>query len=138
MKKSTLIIMVLLSILTVLGFWHEISNLIDNDNEKKALQTALDNERAQKASCSYSLDSASFQLNQLALYKTLTQAMSVRDDATKYTLHGVGDVVHMKNDSSRVVISDIIIGGSKFSYYVKFKVINKNSESQEVIPELVY
>lgn len=138
MKKSTIVLMVFLAILSVVGIWHEISNLIEKDDKIETLQKALDNERTQKANCSYALDSANYQIGQLSKYKTLTDAMSVRDDATKYTLHIVGDIVYMKNDSSRVVISDIIIGGSRFSYYVKFKVTNKNNETQEVIPELVY
>jgi hypothetical protein len=74
----------------------------------------------------------------LSMYKTLTQAMSYRDDITKQLYHKIGDVVIVKNDSARVVIEDVIIGGSKYNFYVKYKVKYKDNTYQELIPELIY
>ena len=74
----------------------------------------------------------------LAKYRILTEAMTFRDSVTNPLKYKIGDVVRLKVDSSRAIINDIIIGGSKFSYYVKYKVLLKNRTEEEVIPEMIY
>jgi hypothetical protein len=61
-----------------------------------------------------------------------------RDEATSLLKYKVGDFVYMKRDSSRVVISDIVIGGAKYEYYVRYKVLYKDKTTEEVAPELIY
>ena len=45
-----------------------------------------------------------------------------------------GDVALMKTDSSKVIITDIVVGGNQFTYYVHYLVRNKKGESKEVSP----
>ena len=61
-----------------------------------------------------------------------------RDEAINQLKHKVGELVYMKNDSSKVVIEDVLIGGSKYNYYVKYKVLYKDNTTREIVPELIY
>lgn len=46
-----------------------------------------------------------------------------------------GDVAVMKADSSKVVVTDVIIGGNRYSYYVNYMCKKRNGESVQVKPE---
>lgn len=105
-------------------------------NEEKNVQ--LLNEQKLNSTCSYKRDSLIQIVNELSIYRSLTQAMVNRDEATSPLKYKVGNIVYLKRDSDKVVISDIIIGGSKYEYYVKYKVLHKDNVSEEVIPELIY
>ena len=105
-------------------------------NEEKDIQ--LLNEQKLNSTCTYKRDSLIKIVNELSIYRSLTQAMVNRDEATSPLKYKVGNMVYLKRDSAKVVISDIIIGGSKYEYYVKYKVLHKDNLSEEVIPELIY
>ena len=109
--------------------------------DKKDL--AQSNERLLKeqklnTTCSYNRDSLNKEVANLSIYKSLTKAMVHRDEATKLMKYKVGDFVYMKRDSSKVVVSDIVIGGAKYEYYIRYKVLYKDQSTEEVIPELLY
>ena len=110
-------------------------------DDKKALRETnekLLNEQSVSSTCSVTRDSL-FKVNaELSKYKTLTQAMLHRDEATSQLKHKIGDVVYMKNDSSRVIVEDVLIGGGKYDYYVRFRVLFKDNTTKEVKPEVVY
>lgn len=91
-----------------------------------------------KTNCGYERDSLLKENKQLSIYKSLTKAMVHRDEASGLLSYKVGDIVYMKSDSSKVVIEDIVIGGSKYQYYIKYKVLHKDKSIEEVIPELIY
>ena len=117
--------------------------LTHKENKEKELQlnkknSELDNERAEKNSCVSLKDSLFRENTKLSIYKTLTQAMVYRDDITKQLKYKVGEMVYIKSDSARVVIEDIVIGGSKYNFYVKYKVKYKDNTSHELVPELIY
>lgn len=88
--------------------------------------------------CSLKRNSLLKENEQLSIYKTLTKAMVHRDNATQGLKYKVGDVVIMKRDSSSVLIEDIIIGGSKYNYYVKYKVVHTDKTMEDVVPELIF
>ena len=44
----------------------------------------------------------------------------------------------LKSDSSRVVIEDLLIGGGKYNYFIKYRVLFKDDSRKEVTPEMVY
>lgn len=98
---------------------------------------ATDAESKQKLLYKISLDSARAEVATLSTYKNLTEAMSVRDIALK-ALYKVGDIAYTKNDSSRVIITDRIIGGGMYNYYIKYKILYSDSRTDEVVPELIY
>jgi predicted RNase H-like nuclease (RuvC/YqgF family) len=74
----------------------------------------------------------------LAKYRILTEAMTYRDSIRTPMQYKIGDIVYLKRDSSRAVVSDIIVGGSKHEYYIKYKVLFKNNTTEDIIPELLY
>lgn len=83
-------------------------------------------------------DSLSFINALLSKYRTLTDAMKYRDSVRLPLKYTIGDKVFLKKDSSRAIVSDIIIGGSKHEYYIKYKVLFKNGQEDEILPELLY
>lgn len=110
-------------------------------DDKKALQEAneeLLKEQSISSTCSVTRDSLNRINAELSKYKTLTMAMVNRDEVTSQLKHKVGELVYMKNDSARVVIEDVLIGGGKYNYYVKYRVLLKDNTSREIIPELIY
>lgn len=110
----------------------------DAAQERIEMQKQLTQELLEKNSCISTKDSL-FRINaKLSIYKTLTEAMVYRDDITKQLPHHIGENVIVKNDSARVTIEDIVIGGSKYNFYVKYKVKYKDNTTQELIPELIY
>lgn len=127
--------------LAVIG-WCVASVLIfhgkDRELKLDTTQDQLSVEKLANATNTQKIDSLSKVNSELSKYKTLTQAMLYRDVATKGLEHSVGETVYLKNDSSKVAIEDIIIGGSKYNYYVRYKVKGKDNVEQEVIPELIY
>ncbi len=108
------------------------NNIISETNSK------LLSEQNLKSDCRVIRDSLSKLTIDLSKYKTLTFAMVHRDEVAHQLKHSVGEIVCMKNDSSKVVIEDIIIGGGKHNYYVKFKVLCKDNTMKEIVPELIY
>ncbi len=103
-----------------------------NKNEKLAREQSI------SSTCSITRDSL-FRANaELSKYKTLTQAMVHRDEITSQLKHNIGDLVYIKNDSAKVVIEDVLIGGGKYNYYVKYRVLLKDNTTREIVPELIY
>lgn len=137
MKKIILIIVGI--ILLVSGFSYLLISVITEDTDIRIKhQQELDNEKFNNINCNLKVDSLNKINFELSKYKSLTQAMLHRDEATKQLKHKIGDVVILKNDSSRVVIEDVLIGGGKYNYYIKFRVLFKDNTTKEIVPELVY
>lgn len=100
-------------------------------NERLAIELS-------NSTCSYQRDSMSTVIEHLSVYEALSLAMVNRDESRKLLRYEPGDIVYLKHDSAKVVIEDIITGGSKFDYYVKYKVLHKDNTLEEVKPELIY
>ncbi len=126
-------ILISLFVYGVMGFL-----IYKNAVDSKEVNGKLLNEQSLNSTCTYKRDSLSKEVKSLSIYKSLTKAMVHRDEASALLVYKVGDFVYMKRDSARVVVSDIIIGGSKFEYYIKYKVLHKDNSTEEVIPELIY
>jgi len=74
----------------------------------------------------------------LSKYRALTDAMTYRDSIRKPLEFRIGENVRMKRDSSRVLVDDIIVGGDKFSYYIKYIIEHKDKSLETVSPEKLY
>ena len=128
-------------ILTIAGFSY--STYLDyqkSQNQDKIIQDtqlSLEQEREGKIACIYLADSLHKTIQSYSPYKDLVSSMAQRDAAIKDLKYKVGDQAHLKSDSTRIIIEDIITGGSQYEYYVRYKVISKDKE-QEVKPELIY
>lgn len=86
----------------------------------------------------YTKDSLAFINVLLSKYRVLTDAMKYRDSVRLGMQYSVGDEVMLKKDSSRAIVSDIIIGGSKHEYYIKYKILLKDGQEEIILPELLY
>lgn len=131
--------LLLFSLIGIFFVGYNYNSVIEKERQEHSkTQTELDKERSGKTSCLATRDSLFRENARLSIYKSLSLAMVHRDEATSLLKYKVGDFVYMKRDSSKVVISDIIIGGAKYEYYVKYKVLYKDKSTEEVIPELIY
>ena len=45
-----------------------------------------------------------------------------------------GDLAMVKTDSTKVVVTDIIVGGNQYTYYVHYLIRNAKGESKEMTP----
>lgn len=133
--KWSIVIVVLFAIVAYSSL---IWVIIGDRKEQAETNAKLQKEQSLNSTCTFKRDSLIKEVKQLSIYKSLTKAMVHRDEATSLLKYQVGDFVYMKRDSARVVISDIVIGGSKFEYYIKYKVLHKDNSTEEVIPELIY
>lgn len=137
-KKNIRWTLIFLFIFAIIMYRGLIWALIDSRKANSDTNSKLLKEQYLNSTCNFKRDSLYKEVQKLSIYKSLTKAMVHRDEATSLLRYNVGDFVYMKRDSSKVVISDIIIGGSKYEYYVKYKVLHKDNSTEEVIPELVY
>ncbi|MPM04648.1 hypothetical protein SDC9_50927 [bioreactor metagenome] len=74
----------------------------------------------------------------LEKYRGLVEAGYTRDSSRIVIPHKIGDIVKLKFDSSNVVITDIIVGGGQFEYYVRYRVMHSNRKEEEIAPEMVF
>lgn len=126
-------------ILLFIGFQFISYMLISNkDRDLVNAQKQLLLEQQKNSTCVFKRDSLIREVKTLSIYQSLTKAMVHRDQATKLLKYKVGDLVYTKRDSSKVVISDVVIGGSQFEYYIKYRVLYKDNTTEELLPELVY
>jgi uncharacterized protein YpmS len=128
-------------VLTIFAITIFVLMFMSMENNRKALEEAnktILKEQTINSTCSVTRDSLSMINTELSKYKALSQAMIHRDEATSQLKHKVGDMVYLKNDSSRVVIEDVLIGGGKYNYYVKYRVLLKDNTTREMVPELIY
>lgn len=137
-KQTNIRLIIILAVFIIVGFGCFVFIIIDQAEKLEAKNNLLLQEEADKSTCVYKRDSLLKEVMRLSTYKSLTKAMIHRDEATSLLKYGVGDRVCIKRDSSQGVISDVIIGGSKHQYYVKYKVLHKDNTIEEVIPELIY
>jgi len=127
-------------IMFVLSLWSylDYKRSVEIENEHKKTEKALQKELLLNASCNHHVDSLVYINGELSKFKNLTMAMVHREDATKGLKYQVGDIVYLKQDSSRVVIEDILIGGGKYNYFIKYRVLFKDDARKEVTPEMIY
>jgi len=129
--------LLLLSILSIV-----IYNLNKTKKEREAkiqtLEAYLVNESNTISKVSKTRDSLAGQLGYFKKYESLVDATFFRDSTSRSLKYKAGDVVLLKPDSSKAVIKEIIIGGTQYEYYIKYKVILKDRSQLEITPELLY
>jgi hypothetical protein len=75
-------------------------------------------------------DSLQRNLDYLWQYKPLVQATKFRDQIGENFNFHPGDRVRLKSDSTIVVLTDILVGGNRYNYFIKF--IGKNNKGNIV------
>lgn len=133
--KRTYILISVFGLLSISGLIYDVylTHKENNEQECNLIKTNITISKG-----NHVMDSLTKVNYGLSKFKTLTMAMIRRDEITNQLNHKVGDIVYMKNDSSKVVIEDVLIGGNKYNYYIKFKVLYKDNTTRDVIPELIY
>jgi hypothetical protein len=132
-----------LGILLTIGLlWLYYSTLLgaikSSVEERQKHEKELNDKTLENIFASQKIDSLNKANDELSKYKALTKAMIHRDEAANQLKHKVGDMVYLKSDSARVVIEDVLIGGGKYNYYVKYRVLLKDNTTREMVPELIY
>lgn len=135
-------VLIIIFVLVVAGMGYGIFSLNQKVEEKTKIITDLQT-ASQTANNRYNnlmdtKDSLAFINILLSKYRVLTDAMKYRDSVRLNMQYAVGDAVWLKQDSSRAIVSDIVIGGSKHEYYIKYKILLKDGEEEEILPELLY
>lgn len=103
-------------------------------NNIEILQKQLKTIKKEKTIVSFEKDSLKKNLNYLWGYKPLVMTSYLRDRITANFDYKPGDLVRMKTDSSVVIVTDIILGGNDYTYFLKFLIKNKKGETKEVSP----
>jgi hypothetical protein len=67
-------------------------------------------------------------------HRSLVHNARLRDRVSEGLTFKPGDIALLKQDSSRVVITDIIVGGNAFTYYVNYLVRTSKGENKQVSP----
>jgi hypothetical protein len=106
--------------------------------EAEKFQEKYENLQNEHFALSNRTDSLSKEASMLNSHRPLSLAMSHRDEATRHLKYAVGEAVYLKRDSTRVVITDIVIGGSAYNYYLRYRVVNRENREEEIIPELLF
>jgi len=84
------------------------------------------------------IDSLSIIATHLGKYQGLVEAGYTRDSSRIVIPHKIGDIVKLKVDSSNVVITDIVVGGGQFEYYVRYRVLHSDRKTEEIAPEMIF
>jgi len=121
-----------------ISIWADHKEDVAMQEQLDEVQSKLQKELLLNSSCNHHVDSLVYINRELSKFKSLTMAMVHREDATKDLKYQVGDIVYLKQDSSRVVVEDILIGGGKYNYFIKYRVLFKDDARKEVTPEMIY
>ena len=110
------------------------NSMVELKGEMQFLKNELKQLRSNNRSLGHIKDSLEGNLQFLWGYKTLVKTARLRDEIGEDLPFNPGDRVRMKADSSIVVITDLIAGGSQFNYYIKYSVKTRKGTSTEVSP----
>lgn len=139
--KPWLIVLIVLVVITLgVIYWQNQSLKADEigmaalKSNIEQLQKEMKLIQRKKHEVEINRDSLQKNLNFLWQYKTLVQASKVRDQVGANFNFYPGDRVRLKADSSVVVITDLIVGGNRYNYFIKFLVKNNKGTQSEVSP----
>ncbi len=140
MKKKVILIILFILVIAAMGYWVFSLNRKVEEKTKKIseLESASLSADSRYNSLMYTKDSLALINILLSKYRVLTDAMKYRDSVRLGMQYSVGDEVMLKKDSSRAIVSDIVIGGSKHEYYIKYKILLKDGQEEIILPELLY
>lgn len=133
---SLLVIAVLIYLLSTAN--KTIDNLKESaqlDKSKSAqdlatLQQQLSSSNSTLNITRYQRDSALTILKRVESYFPFIGMLQYRDSVSAALPYGIGDIVLVKPDSLKGVITDVITGGTSFSQSVQFKIMTRNKEER--------
>lgn len=129
--------------LLVIYFLNKSMNAEEENYNKSVKEMSLDIKRLKSESkelksinseIKFMKDSLQKNMDFLWIYKTLVQSSKLRDEVGTTFSFKPGDKVRLKMDSTAVLITDLVIGGNTFNYYIRFIVKNNKGLTSEVSP----
>ena len=129
--------------LLVIYFLNKSMNAEEENYNKSVKEMSLDIKRLKSESkelksinseIKFMKDSLQKNMDFLWIYKTLVQSSKFRDEVGTTFSFKPGDKVRLKMDSTAVLITDLVIGGNTFNYYIRFIVKNNKGLTSEVSP----
>lgn len=139
-KKWIIILTSIILITICIIFWQNKSIEEDEKGIKelkesiKLLTMEIKSVKRKKFEVEVNRDSLQRNLDYLWQYKTLVQSTKFRDQISSNFNFEPGDRVRLKTDSSAVIVTDILVGGNRYNYFVKFLVKNNKGAIVEVSP----
>jgi uncharacterized protein (DUF3084 family) len=141
-KNQRWIIILAVSVVITIGviYWQNQSLKEDQmgiatlESNIEQLKQEMNTIKNKKREIEINRDSLQKNLNYLWQYKTLVQSTKVRDQVGDNFNFQPGDRVRLKADSSVVVITDLMVGGNRYNYFVKFLIKNNKGLQSEVSP----
>lgn len=112
-------------------YQNSLSNL---KSDIKTMKNQIHNLRLNNKSLDHKKDSLQRNLSFLWKYKTLVKTARLRDQIGEDLSFKSGERVRMKADSSIVVITDLIVGGNTYNYYIKYLVKTNKGSTLDVSP----
>ncbi len=110
----------------------------EKTKENQKLSSDLSRTQNLYSSTTFTLDSLKTDNKLRFKYRALTDAMLYRDSIRKPLKYEIGDRIYLKQDSSHVLIKDIINGGGLYEYYIKYQILYRDGRIDAVSPELIY
>jgi hypothetical protein len=107
-----------------------------NNLEQKIrqLSSELDALRKSERRFVFKSDSLGRVLDPMMQYEALIKANQHRDEAYLAMPWRYGDQVMVLPDSISGIVSEVVLGGNPWNYYVRYKVLLKGGKSLEVYP----
>jgi hypothetical protein len=107
-----------------------------NNLEQKIrqLSSELDALRKSERRFVFKSDSLGRVLDPMMQYEALIRANQHRDEAYLAMPWRYGDQVMVLPDSISGIVSEVVLGGNPWNYYVRYKVLLKGGKSLEVYP----
>ncbi len=140
LKKNWKIYSLFLGIIVILCF---VIYIVSNDERQyktdaDKFQKLYHTERSSNSALSMRVDSMQKAIKELYAYQPLTSEMIQRDKIRSTMKYQPGDFARMKIDSSKVLIVDIVAGGDKYNYTLKYKIQKGHNIHEEISPQLLY
>ena len=143
-KKMYILILLLFVVSVLIIFFQQQSinsdaerfqnSLSELEAEIISMKKQNHNLLANNKSLYHKKDSLQRNLSFLWKYKTLVKTARLRDQIGEDLSFESGERVRMKADSSIVVITDIIVGGNTYNYYIKYLVKTNKGFTLDVSP----
>jgi hypothetical protein len=104
------------------------------DAEIRELHSQIGQWKTKELQSRKTRDSLSAVLQPYLGYEALLRANMKRDEAYAALPFKYGDKVLLLPDSARGMISEVIMGGNPWNYYIRYKVMLKGGKESEVYP----
>lgn len=120
------------------GFYYGFESYKEKSKESednKAAYNAMFLKYQQESTYSDSLYKVNMRFDK---YRHAAESQAFRDSVSRRLEYKPGDFAFKKTDSSRVIVTDIVIGGGLYNYYFRYRVMDKTGNEQEIIPELLF